>query len=195
MDESQEPQEDSANSEETPPEAASPEAADSPGEDLTLNAGATSESEKPASETVAPDGGALNEAMDDESKQAELSEAESSSIQMPDAAGEVLRAEFGPLPETPTITDRQAGNISLLLDVKLPVSIELGRTRMSIGEVLELGSGSIIELDKLAGEPVDILVNNKPLAKGEVVVLDENFGVRITSLISQRERLDRLNSQ
>lgn len=89
---------------------------------------------------------------------------------------------------------RKAANIDLLLDVNLPVSIELGRTRMTIAEILELGTGSIVELDKLAGEPVDILVNNKPLAKGEVVVLDENFGVRITSLVSPRERLERLKS-
>lgn len=89
---------------------------------------------------------------------------------------------------------RKAANIDLLLDVHLPVSIELGRTRMTIAEILELGTGSIVELDKLAGEPVDILVNNRPLAKGEVVVLDENFGVRITSLVSPRERLERLKS-
>lgn len=90
--------------------------------------------------------------------------------------------------------ERKSANISLLMDVNLPVSIELGRTRMTISDILELGSGSIVELDKLAGEPVDILVNNKPLAKGEVVVVDENFGVRITSLVPPRERLERLKS-
>jgi flagellar motor switch protein FliN/FliY len=63
---------------------------------------------------------------------------------------------------------------------------------MTIAEILELGTGSIVELDKLAGEPVDILVNNKPLAKGEVVVLDENFGVRITSLVDPVERVRRM---
>jgi flagellar motor switch protein FliN/FliY len=89
---------------------------------------------------------------------------------------------------------RKTANIDLLMDVNLPVSIELGRTRMTISDILELGCGSIVELDKLAGEPVDILVNNKMLAKGEVVVLDENFGVRITSLVSPRERLERLKS-
>jgi flagellar motor switch protein FliN/FliY len=88
----------------------------------------------------------------------------------------------------------QTANIDMLMDVSLPVSIELGRTRMTISDILELGCGSIVELDRLAGEPVDILINNKMLAKGEVVVLDENFGVRITSLVSPSERLERLKS-
>ncbi len=83
-------------------------------------------------------------------------------------------------------------NIELLMDVELDVIIELGRTRMRIGDILRLVPGAIIELDKLAGEPVDVLVNNKPIAKGEVVVLDENFGVRITSIINQEQRLKSL---
>jgi flagellar motor switch protein FliN/FliY len=114
-------------------------------------------------------------------------------IQLPEGPFTVQPAEFAQLSSADQAT-RKAANIDLLLDVSLPVSIELGRTRMSIADILELGSGSIVELDKLAGEPVDILVNNKPLAKGEVVVLDENFGVRITSLVSPRERLERLKS-
>lgn len=83
-------------------------------------------------------------------------------------------------------------NIEILLDVKLPVSIELGRTEMSIRDILELGSGSVVELTKLAGEPVDLLVNNKVIARGEVVVVDENFGLRVTSLISPEDRLKSL---
>ncbi|HEX28599.1 flagellar motor switch protein FliN [Candidatus Poribacteria bacterium] len=83
-------------------------------------------------------------------------------------------------------------NIELLMDVELDVIIELGRTKMRIGDILRLVPGAIIELDKLAGEPVDVLVNNKPIAKGEVVVLDENFGVRITSIINQEQRLKSL---
>ena len=77
-----------------------------------------------------------------------------------------------------------AGNIDLLLDVKLPVSIELGCTTQPISDILKWGQGSIVELDKLAGEPVNLLVNNKLVAKGEVVVVDENFGLRITSLVA-----------
>ena len=71
-------------------------------------------------------------------------------------------------------------------------TVELGRTKRSVQDILSLSSGSIIELDKLAGEPVDILVNNKLIAKGEVVVIDENFGVRVTSIISQSDRLNKL---
>jgi flagellar motor switch protein FliN len=87
---------------------------------------------------------------------------------------------------------RSTGNIDLLLDVKMPIAIELGRTEMPISEILSLGPGSVVELDKLAGEPVDLLVNGKIVARGEVVVVDENFGVRITMLMSPKERLKSL---
>ncbi|MDQ0230524.1 flagellar motor switch protein FliN/FliY [Metabacillus malikii] len=83
-------------------------------------------------------------------------------------------------------------NLDMLLDIPLKVTVELGRTKRSVKEILELSSGSIIELDKLAGEPVDILVNSKIVAKGEVVVIDENFGVRVTDIVSQTERLNKL---
>lgn len=81
------------------------------------------------------------------------------------------------------------GNIALLLDVPMRVTVELGRTKMTIKDILGLGEGSIIELDKLAGEPVDILVNDKVIAQGEVVVIDENFAVRVTHIVSQMERV------
>lgn len=80
-------------------------------------------------------------------------------------------------------------NIGLIMDVPLQVTVELGRTNKRIREILEFGPGSIIELDKLAGEPVDILVNGKTIAKGEVVVIDESFGVRITDIIHPSKRL------
>jgi flagellar motor switch protein FliN/FliY len=85
-----------------------------------------------------------------------------------------------------------SGNMNLLLDIPLQVTVELGRTRKQIRDILELGPGAIIELDKLAGEPVDILVNNKLVAKGEVVVIDENFGVRVTDILSPAERIAKL---
>ena len=88
-----------------------------------------------------------------------------------------------------SITQPLPRNLELLLDVKVNVSVELGRSRVSIKDLLSLGSGSIITLDKLAGEPVDILVNGKPVAKGEVVVIDESFGVRILDIIAPKERL------
>lgn len=83
-------------------------------------------------------------------------------------------------------------NIDLLMDVELPVSIELGKTKMNISDILALGPGSVVELEKLVGEPVDLLVNNKCVARGEVVVVEENFGLRITQLISPEERIKNL---
>jgi len=83
-------------------------------------------------------------------------------------------------------------NLDMLLDIPLQVTVELGRTKRSVKDILELTSGSIIELDKLAGEPVDILVNNRLIAQGEVVVIDENFGVRVTDIISQSDRIKKL---
>jgi flagellar motor switch protein FliN/FliY len=79
--------------------------------------------------------------------------------------------------------------LDLILDISMPVTVELGRTRMLIRDILSLGPGSIVELDKLAGEPVDLLVNDRPIAKGEVVVIDENFGVRLTQISQAAERL------
>jgi flagellar motor switch protein FliN/FliY len=84
---------------------------------------------------------------------------------------------------------REHGNIGLLMDVYMEMTVELGRTKKLIKEILTMGEGTIIELDKLAGEPVDILVNQKLIAKGEVVVIDENFGVRVTEIVSPQERL------
>ena len=84
------------------------------------------------------------------------------------------------------------GNIGLLMDVYMEMTVELGRTRRLIREILGMGEGTIIELDKLAGEPVDILVNHKLIAKGEVVVIDENFGVRVTEIVSPMERMSDL---
>ncbi|ERI09220.1 flagellar motor switch phosphatase FliY [Aneurinibacillus aneurinilyticus] len=83
-------------------------------------------------------------------------------------------------------------NLGMLLDIPLKVTVELGRTKKQIKDILDLSPGSILELDKLAGEPVDILVNNKLIAKGEVVVIDENFGVRVTDILSQWDRIQKL---
>lgn len=94
--------------------------------------------------------------------------------------------------EQANLSQQEAHNLNMLLDIPLQVTVELGRTKRSVKEILELSSGSIIELDKLAGEPVDILVNSRLIAKGEVVVIDENFGVRITDILSQADRLNNL---
>jgi flagellar motor switch protein FliN/FliY len=107
------------------------------------------------------------------------------------AGANVKPAQFSPFGGgTAAMPDEQ--NLNLLLDIPLQVTVELGRTKKLIKEILELSAGSIIQLDKLAGEPVDILVNNKLIAKGEVVVIDENFGVRVTDIISQWDRVQKL---
>jgi len=99
-------------------------------------------------------------------------------------------AEFGML-QMPMGMGLQS-NIDLLLDVPLQITVELGRTRMLIKDVLELGIGSVVELNKLAGEAVEVFVNNKLIAKGEVVVIDENFAVRITNIVNPQDRLQAL---
>ena len=104
---------------------------------------------------------------------------------------EVQSADFAELDSSSDETTEN--KIDMLLEVELDVTIELGRKKMSIQEVLQLGKGSVIELSKLAGEPVDIYVNQKQLAKGEVVVVDENFAIRITTLIEKSERLKSLS--
>ena len=91
------------------------------------------------------------------------------------------------------MTSGEQGNISLIMDVFMEMTVELGRTKKQIRDILGMGEGTIIELDKLAGEPVDILVNHKPIAKGEVVVIDENFGVRVTEILSPLERVSDLH--
>ena len=103
----------------------------------------------------------------------------------------VQQAQFASF-ESPSLNPSESNNLNMLLDIPLKVTVELGRTKRSVKEILEMSSGSILELDKLAGEPVDILVNNRHIARGEVVVIDENFGVRITDILSQTERLNNL---
>lgn len=91
--------------------------------------------------------------------------------------------------------EKKAGggqDIDFLLDIPLDVTVELGRSRMLIKDLLQLGQGSVVELEKLAGEPMEILVNNKLVARGEVVVVNEKFGVRLTDIISPVERIRQL---
>jgi flagellar motor switch protein FliN/FliY len=117
-----------------------------------------------------------------------------------DQSGQVKEARFSALQNSPMSSDQ--GSIDMLADVELDLTVELGRTSIPVKEVLQLGPGSIVELHKLAGEPVDILVNGKMIARGEVVVVDESFGVRLTEIVptdrdarsggaSQSERLGR----
>lgn len=91
--------------------------------------------------------------------------------------------------EAPDHNDR---NLALILDIPLRVSVELGRTKMVVNDLLNLGQGSVIELNKLAGEPMEVYVNDKMVARGEAVVVNEKFGVRLTDIISPAERVEQL---
>jgi flagellar motor switch protein FliN/FliY len=96
--------------------------------------------------------------------------------------------EFAALEGIPAIEPGPA-DLARVHDVPVELAVEIGRTRMTIGETLSLGPGAIVSLNRLAGEPVDLLVNGKPIAQGEVVVIDEEFGLRITEIVSQAQRL------
>ena len=100
-------------------------------------------------------------------------------------------AQFQPLEPGPTGEDRER-KLDLLLDLTLPVSIELGRTNVLIRDILNLQRGSVVEFEKLASEPVDILINGKKMAEGEVVVIEKHFGIRITNLVDTVERVKSL---
>jgi flagellar motor switch protein FliN/FliY len=95
-------------------------------------------------------------------------------------------------PNPPAGAERSTRRLDLLLDVPLDLTVELGRARMSIQDLLSLGPGSVIELDKVAGEPLDILVNDRLIARGEAVVVNDKFGIRITDIVSPTERIARL---
>jgi flagellar motor switch protein FliN/FliY len=99
------------------------------------------------------------------------------------------RARFAPLAEEP-IVNPAPSNMDLLMDVSLRVSVELGRATLNVRDTLNLAPGNVVELDKLAGDPVDVLVNGRLIARGEVVVVDDQFGVRITEIVSPRQRVE-----
>jgi flagellar motor switch protein FliN len=121
-----------------------------------------------------------------------------------DAPPEAAQAESdkqtgNPKPEAPKSSkakdmpdNKLTGNMDFLLDIPLEISVELGQTKMLINELLKLGQGSVIELSKLAGETLEILANQKLIARGEVVVVNEKYGVRLTEIISPSERIERL---
>jgi flagellar motor switch protein FliN len=108
-------------------------------------------------------------------------------------------AESSPLASTATfeeLTDDSAGgavNMDSILDVPVTISMEIGRTKINIRNLLQLNQGSVVELDRLAGEPMDVLVNGTLIAQGEVVVVNEKFGLRLTDIISPSERVKRLS--
>ena len=94
--------------------------------------------------------------------------------------------------ETTPVPSYKTTSLDLILDIPLTVTVELGRSKMLINDLLQLGQGSVIELTKLAGEPLEVLVNQKLVARGEVVVVNEKFGVRLTDIVSPMERVQSL---
>jgi flagellar motor switch protein FliN/FliY len=110
----------------------------------------------------------------------------------PTADASELESMPEPVAATPKEKKEKVSSMEILLDIPLEISAELGRTRMIISDLLQLGQGSVIELNKLAGEPLEILVNQKLIARGEVVVVNEKFGIRLTDIISPLERIKQL---
>jgi flagellar motor switch protein FliN/FliY len=128
------------------------------------------------------------------SEQTEQVERQSGSgAARPDGDANVERAEFEPLEDSAGVAP-QAGETSLdvILDIPVTLSMEIGRARISIQNLLQLARGSVVELDRLAGEPLDVLVNGTLVAHGEVVVINDKFGVRLSDVVSPAERVNTL---
>lgn len=119
---------------------------------------------------------------DDKSNLAEELEALPDEVSAPGSDAEV----------NSEVDEKHDRNLKLIMDIPLRVTVELGRTKMPVAELLNLGQGSVIELNKLAGEPMEVLVNDKLVARGEAVVVNEKFGVRLTDIISPSERVEQL---
>ncbi len=105
------------------------------------------------------------------------------------AAEQVRPASFGTLKQD---SSAPVGNLDMILDIPITMSVELGRMKMLVKDLLQLGQGTVVELDKLAGEPMEILVNGKLIARGEAVVVNEKFGVKLTDIVSPTERISKL---
>ena len=102
----------------------------------------------------------------------------------------VARAQFNELGPNAGGATGQEMNLNLILDVAVTLALEVGRARMSVRDLLQLAPGAIVELDRLAGEPLDVLVNGVRIARGEVVVVDDKFGIRLTDVVSATERME-----
>jgi flagellar motor switch protein FliN/FliY len=105
-------------------------------------------------------------------------------------AANVARAQFNDLGPNAGGATGQEMNLNLILDVAVTLALEVGRARMSVRDLLQLAPGAIVELDRLAGEPLDVLVNGVRIARGEVVVVDDKFGIRLTDVVSATERME-----
>jgi flagellar motor switch protein FliN/FliY len=108
--------------------------------------------------------------------------------------GGVLAGDAPPKPFTSSVNpDGSVSDINMVLDIPVQLSVELGRTKVPIKHILQLGQGSVVELDALAGEPMDVLVNGYLIAQGEVVVVNDKFGIRLTDVVTPSERLRRVS--
>lgn len=128
------------------------------------------------------------------------SDAEQATVDEVNEAVAETAAEPEPAAEPATLstlapqqTNAPLGNLDFILDVPLQITVNLGETRMLIKELLQLGQGSVVELEKMAGEPMDVLIGDKLIARGEVVVVNEKFGVRLTDIVSTADRIEKLN--
>ncbi|MEO8856863.1 MAG: flagellar motor switch protein FliN [Burkholderiaceae bacterium] len=110
-----------------------------------------------------------------------------------DAPGSVLSGDASRAFPASSPADVSMRDINMVLDIPVQLSVELGRTKVSIKHILQLGQGSVVELDALAGEPMDVLVNGYLIAQGEVVVVNDKFGIRLTDVVTPSERLRRIN--
>ena len=137
---------------------------------------------EPGQEGIPPEAAATGESFSDESTSTEQLDGGVGDMAMPEEALSQPAAAFEQLQEP--ATPGQSSPLSMLYDLDLPVAIELGRTRMAVQDVLALARGSVVQLDRQAGEPVDVYVGDKRFAEGEVVVVGEQFGIRITRLVS-----------
>ena len=144
--------------------------------------------DKPGTDKPATDDGAADWAealMEQKSADERSGEPES---------GGVLQGESPrPFSASGPASDGPVRDINMVLDIPVQLSVELGRTKVSIKHILQLGQGSVVELDALAGEPMDVLVNGYLIAQGEVVVVNEKFGIRLTDVVTPSERLRRIN--
>jgi len=111
-------------------------------------------------------------------------------MNMPDPKAAAV-AQFGDLKPSAAAVPGGEMNLNLILDVSVTLALEVGHARMSVRELLQLAPGAVVELDRKAGEPLDVLVNGVRVARGEVVVVNDKFGIRLTDVVSETERLER----
>ncbi len=146
-------------------------------------------------ENVAPEPVAAPEQAQEQVKDEEFGwddvKEELEQVKSPAPKTEVSEVQFGELKKGEK-KDKASFDLDFILDIPLTLTVELGRNKMLISELLQLGQGSVLELTKLAGEPMDIFINQRLIARGEVVVVNEKFGVRLTDIVSPAERVNRL---